>query len=114
MPKIRVIDFARSPGGRFKADGPFSGQEYRDEVLVPALQAAVLKNETLDVELDGASGYGSSFLEEAFGGLVRLQRFRPAEIRRHLKVTAITKLYSPYATLANKYIEAAEKHLMVA
>ena len=32
------------------------------------------------IELDGVRGYGSSFLEEAFGGLVRLG-FEPAKLR---------------------------------
>ena len=29
------------------------------------------KNEKLKIDLDGGYGYGSSFLEEAFGGLIR-------------------------------------------
>ena len=31
----------------------------------------VQKNEKLKIDLDGGYGYGSSFLEEAFGGLIR-------------------------------------------
>lgn len=61
-------DFGRYPAGRYLTDGPYSGQAFREKLLVPALsrsQGAVL------VELDGARGLASSFLEEAFGGLVR-------------------------------------------
>lgn len=61
-------DFSRYPAGRFISDGPFSGERFRNEFLVPALQ----NNEKIVVNLDGTRGYGSSFLEEAFGGLVRL------------------------------------------
>lgn len=60
-------DFSRFPAGRYYSDGPFSGERFRMEVLLPALKEA----ETVVVDLDGVSGYGSSFLEEAFGGLVR-------------------------------------------
>lgn len=60
-------DFSRYPAGRYVDDGPFSGAAFRDNILVPALKAG----EEIVVELDGVRGYGSSFLEEAFGGLVR-------------------------------------------
>lgn len=68
MKTIRVAqDFSRYPAGRFVKDGPFSGELFRNKHLKPALQ----EQEHLVVDLDGARGYGSSFLEEAFGGLVR-------------------------------------------
>lgn len=65
-----IVDAGReffTPGGRFKSDGPFSGERLRDDVLVPAYkrgEAAVV------VKLDGALGWPASFLEEAFGGFV--------------------------------------------
>lgn len=61
-------DFTRFPAGRYSSDGPFSGEEFRRNFLEPHLK----KGESIVVEFDGALGYGSSFLEEAFGGLVRL------------------------------------------
>lgn len=61
-------DFSRYPAGRYVDDGPYSGEEFRDKFLVPALSENTGK---VLIELDGARGYGSSFLEEAFGGLVR-------------------------------------------
>ena len=114
MRTIRVAEFSHSPGGRFKVHGPSSGEEYREEVLVPALKDAISADETLTVELDGTSGYGSSFLEEAFGGLIRKGGIAPTLVRRHLAVTANTPLYAPYATLAKRYIDAAERNLMAA
>lgn len=62
-------DFSRYPAGRYVADGPYSGQGFRDNFLVPSLSESPDK---VIIELDGARGYGSSFLEEAFGGLIRL------------------------------------------
>lgn len=61
-------DFTKFPAGRFKDDGPFSGELFRETYLAPALES----DEQILIDLDGARGYGSSFLEEAFGGLVRL------------------------------------------
>ncbi len=64
-------DFGRFPAGRFRTDGRYSGQRFREEFLVPALK----KQGTVTVEMDGAAGYGPSFIEEAFGGLVRKEGF---------------------------------------
>jgi hypothetical protein len=70
--EIKVInvarDFSRYPAGRYLEDGPHSGQAFRENHLRPVLNSDA---EKIVVELDGARGYGSSFLEEAFGGLVR-------------------------------------------
>ncbi len=60
-------EFTDTPAGRYHADGPFSGEKFREEILRDALATG----ELVVVELDDAEGFGSSFLEEAFGGLVR-------------------------------------------
>lgn len=66
--KLNVArEFSKYPAGRFTADGPASGEEFREKYLLPTLQA----KKSLKIELDGTRGYGSSFLEEAFGGAVR-------------------------------------------
>lgn len=85
MTRINVAkDFSRWPAGRYRSDGPYSGEVFRDDILVPALDKA----EVVEVELDGARGYGSSFLEEAFGGLVRLGRFTSDQLLRRLRVVS--------------------------
>lgn len=60
--------FSRSPAGRYREDGPYSGQTFREKFLAPALAG----EGKVVVEMDGTRGYGSSFLDEAFGGLRRL------------------------------------------
>ena len=45
--------------------------DFRNKLLKPKYLEAVEKNEKLKIDLDGGYGYGSSFLEEAFGGLIR-------------------------------------------
>lgn len=50
--------------------------------------ADLKKHDTLLIELDGTAGFGSSFLEEAFGGLVRKEGFVAAELHRRLSFTS--------------------------
>ena len=70
MSDVEIVvarDFTLYPSGRYASDGPWSGEIFRKKHLGPAL----LDNDIVTVVLDGVMGYGSSFLEEAFGGLVR-------------------------------------------
>jgi hypothetical protein len=69
-------DFSRIPLGRFPDDSPFNGTTFRENWLIPFLK----KHQRIQVILDGAEGFGSSFLEEAFGGLVRVHKFSPTEL----------------------------------
>ena len=64
-------DFSRIPGARFPKEGNHSGQEFRMHVLLPKLKEAISSKEKFRVILDGTAGLGTSFLEEAFGGLIR-------------------------------------------
>ncbi|WP_264876290.1 STAS-like domain-containing protein [Vibrio agarivorans] len=65
---IYVKNFTKFPGARYRSLGPHSGEEFRDDILIPAIKDA---GSSLVVDLDGVFGYGSSFLEEIFGGCVR-------------------------------------------
>jgi hypothetical protein len=114
MGLIRVADFAPSPGGRYIADGPYSGEWFRDEVLVGRLREAARVGIPLEVELDDTAGYGASFLEEAFGGLVRHRLFIAAELDRILQIVARRPLYAPYKALAEKYIADAKPETVAA
>jgi hypothetical protein len=44
---------------------------FREGVLTTAVRDALKEDRKLEIDLDGTAGYGTSFLEEAFGGLVR-------------------------------------------
>lgn len=76
--------FSKFPAGRFKSDGPFSGEKFRDDILVPALKSGV----RVRVLLDGVAGYGSSFLEEAFGGLVRKKLVPKSDLLTRVELVA--------------------------
>lgn len=76
--------FGRYPAGRYLADGPYNGQKFREEFLIPALKG---KDDEIEITLSDARGLKSSFLEEAFGGLVRTG-FLPEELIRRFKFVA--------------------------
>ena len=64
-------EFSSVPGPRSRDEGPFSAEQFREELLHPRFKKAEEAGETLVVDLDGGCGYATSFLEEAFGGLAR-------------------------------------------
>ena len=81
-------DFTQTPAGRYLTDGPYSGQKFREDVLVPALSAG----KEIEIDLDGALGFGSSFLEEAFGGLVRAG-FNAADLHSRMRILSSLATY---------------------
>lgn len=81
--KISIAtDFSPVPLGRFPNDSPSNGTDFREKWLLPALA----KHNSFQVDFDGAEGYGSSFLEEAFGGLVRLHGFAPNDLLERISL----------------------------
>lgn len=87
MTRSVKIDLARQfspePFGRYPSHGPASGERFRKEFL----ERALLAGDDVIVDIDGVTGLSSSFLDEAFAGLVRqrvvtLEQFRA---RVHIK-----------------------------
>jgi hypothetical protein len=84
--KIKIAtDFSTAPGPRYTKEGKFSGQEFRNNLLLPKLKEAMAANCHLEIDLDGAAGYGTSFLEESFGGLIREDKIDLPTIKKTLK-----------------------------
>ena len=97
-----ATEFSEVPVGRFYGDGPDSGERFRDTLLEPALR----DHDVVEVNLDGTDGYGSSFLEEAFGGVVRKLGLTEAEAHRRIRL----KSSDPsYVLEINDYIRDAAK-----
>lgn len=86
-------DFSDTPGPRYIAEGPFSGEKFREDILYPKLKEVIDKNEKLVVDLDGTQGYGTSFLEESFGGLIRNNSLPIAVINQHIEVISKEEPY---------------------
>lgn len=95
-------DFSPNPAGRYVSDGPFSGEAFRERLLWPAIQRC----DEVTVDLDGARGFGSSFLEEAFGGLVREHGQSLQALKQKIRVKSAVKTYEmriwDYVTDASK------------
>jgi hypothetical protein len=106
MSTIEVArEFSRTPGGRFHSLGPASGEAFRDFLL----QRLSETDDTIEVVIDGVDGYGSSFLEEAFGGLYRQTKLSSADIKRRVVVVARTPAFQTYVDEARGYMEEAAK-----
>lgn len=99
-----ALDYSPFPAGRYIKDGPYTGEGFRKNLLVDAIR----NNDVVVIELDGTLGYGSSFLEEAFGGLVREEGFSANELEKKLE------LKSSKQSIKNTifdYIDKAQKEL---
>lgn len=91
--------FSKYPGGRYKRISEYSGEEFRERLLVPAIN----RGEKVVVELDGVVGYGSSFLEEVFGGIVRAMRWlNRDQVNKHLKINTARE---SWLLEVNQYID---------
>lgn len=107
MAEISIAkDFSPFPGGRYRAFGRYSGEEFRDDLLIPLLK----QEEAVSVILDGTQGYGSSFLEEAFGGLVRSGLARD-ELQQKLRMIARNPEFKAYISEVWSYIDDAERSM---
>lgn len=88
MTKVETVrvnvakQFTKLPGLRYMRLSRFSGEEFRQTFLVEPLR----QGKNVIVELDGVRGYGSSFLEEAFGGAVRELDLDISDALQRLKV----------------------------
>jgi hypothetical protein len=104
MKTIKIAtEYSDTPYGRYRTDGEFSGQRFREEFLTPALKGS----EIITVDIDEVEGYGSSFLDEAFGGLVRLDGFTSADLHKRLKIKNANLDFNIYRDLIWKYIDEA-------
>ncbi len=91
---LKVADvFSAITGPRYKTEGAYSGEEFRESILYPKLDSAIKGGYVLVVNLDGTEGYGTSFLEESFGGLIRVNRMPLDEIKAHLHIVSTEEPY---------------------
>lgn len=94
MKKISIAkDFSPMPAGRFDEDGPYNGTKFREEILLPSLK----DGDSLTIDLNGLGGVGSSFWDEAFGGLVRKKIYTKEDILKRIDFTCTDDSYlRPY------------------
>jgi len=105
---VKVVkDFHEKPYGRYKSDGPgceyTSGETFRVDILAPALR----EHEAVIVDLTGYNRYGRSFLDEAFGGLIREEGFTSSDLEK--KLTYKHDLVGRIIDVIDERIEAAKR-----
>lgn len=107
---VRVVDmkdFSRAPFGRYTEDGAGNGEAFRIKFLLepftnPDVHKVVVK---LDSVTPGYE-YGSSFLEEAFGGLVRNHKLSSESVLKKLEIE--TKNQDYVMEIKSYIVEAGE------
>jgi STAS-like domain of unknown function (DUF4325) len=105
MKTIKIAtDYSETPLGRYQEDGDYNGARFREEFLRPALQ----NEDQVEVDIDDVEGYGSSFLDEAFGGLVREGYFNAGDLQKRLKIKCTDPDYTIYRDLIWKYVREAK------
>lgn len=67
------------------------------------------ENDVVEVVIDDAEGYGSSFLEEAFGGLIRKGYFTLDTLKKKLRISLTDPDYEFYKQLIWTYMKEAQE-----
>lgn len=86
-------DFSYTPGPRYIDEGEYSGEKFRKNILACVFKKAINENKKVIVDLDGTDGYGTSFLEESFGGLIRNDGIKYNEIIDRLEIISNEEEY---------------------
>lgn len=99
-----VAQYTDMPLGRNSDDGPRNGEDYRENIIVPALR----EYDEIVIDFEGTLGTAPSFLEELFGGLIRHRHLTMDELHRRIKVKS---KYQSVMRNIEGYISAADAEL---
>lgn len=108
MTKIVVSEFSHAPSGRYRTDGPYSGEAFREDVLVPALG----EFDRVEIHLDGPRGYPSSFVDEAFAGVLRIDNLAKSDVREKVFLFYSDAKLEPYISTIMGALELDQSHLV--
>lgn len=101
-------EFSDIPAGRFKGEGDdFTGEHFREDVLKGLLEN-LADGETLNVKIDDVEGYGSSFLDEAFGGIVRKKYMSSEKLLSVLNIVCEDEDFEFFKKRILEYIKQAD------
>lgn len=104
--KISVAKhFSTTPGPRYRHEGKYSGDDFRDHFLAPCYFKAVIMGVKLVIDLDGTAGFGTGFLEEVFGGMIRRKDIHADTFTNQIKL--VSTEVPEYADEVLGYMEAA-------
>lgn len=94
------------PMGRSPEDGRHNGERFRLEFLIKFLNQ-LEQGQKIVLDFDNVSLAGSSFLEEAFGGLVRVHNFTPQQLSESIVIKHEPELNEVFKDRIEKYIKEA-------
>jgi hypothetical protein len=100
--------FSAYPAGRDDNDGPYNGQKFQREILIESMKRATDQNVKVIVSLNGLRSCGSSFLEEAFGGLIRDGHFKKRQVEKSLEVVYSSQRLKRWNDAIYRYIKEAK------
>jgi hypothetical protein len=101
-------DFSDHPIGRYRSDGDQSGEVFREDYLVPLIKK-LASGEKIQIILDdGVDGYGSSFLVEAFAGVVKAGYLSPQKLLQILEFTYSDEDFAFFEEKIREYISEAK------
>lgn len=107
--KINIAnDYSKTPGSRYEKEGKYSGEVFRKTIFAPAMKEAIENDLNLEINLDGTAGYGTSFLEEIFGGLIREDNIPYNEIKNRVSIISLEEDYL-IEDIENDLLDAKEK-----
>ena len=101
--KIKISeDFSKEPYGRL------DGSIFRDMILMPKLVYSHNTKEKIIIDFDDCFGTCTAFLEEAFGGLIRVYKYNKKTILKKIEIVSnddetVPELIEKYLTNAEKY-----------
>jgi len=101
-----AAEYSPTPLGRYRKHGEYSGQRFREEFLIPALES----HKKFYIDFDGVAGLPSSFLEEAFGGLVRTGVITAKEFLARVSIRATNPSLSLALKRIQRYVTAADEY----
>jgi len=101
-------DFSTDPIGRFRSDGNRSGETFREDFLKPAIKS-LGPGEKLEIIIDdGIESYGSSFLSEGFGGMVKYGFIKSEELLAIIQITYSNEDFEFFKKKILEYIKKAK------
>jgi len=98
-------DFSPDPAGRFRSDGPGSGEAFREDLLKKKLNTLQNNEKLLIILDDGVEGYGSSFLTEAFAGMVKYGYIKGEDLLNKIEFSYSCEDFEFYKKRIVQYIK---------
>ena len=65
--KLKIADFSEYPGGRYRKYSVDSGEEFREDYLIPALE----KHDLVEIDISQVYTYAPGFVDEITAGVIR-------------------------------------------